>query len=72
MKTDTGERYVDTYLKVSIPSSCLAGRLHAVRNVAFIFSQSSELSFGAWAEQLDFKPEIRELCKSHTESARNP
>lgn len=36
------------------------------------YAKSSELSFGAWAEQLDFKPEIRELCKSHSESSRNP
>lgn len=36
------------------------------------YVKSSELSFGAWAEQLDFKPEVRDLCKTHSESSRNP
>ena len=33
--------------------------------------QPAELNFGAWADQTDFKPEVRKLCEDHKGACKN-
>ncbi|XP_064392895.1 ras-related protein Rab-34-like [Halichondria panicea] len=36
------------------------------------YAKSSPLNYGAWADQTDFKPEVKRLCSAHKENSRNP
>jgi len=34
--------------------------------------QPSPLNYGAWADQTDFKPEVRKACEAQKQSSKSP